>query len=90
MISLDAKANDKPTLFFTAPGGTAESYGPAGIGISVGGNGTIDTGDAPTLLAPQPIIAKVGTAITFTTTSALASTGCTTTPQYTVFAKAIF
>lgn len=55
-----------------------------------GGNGTIDTGDAPSLLAPQPIIAKVGTSITYTTRCTFASTGCSTVPQYTVFAKTFF
>jgi len=80
----------QPTLFFTAPGGTAESYGPVSVGISISGNGVIDTGDAPSLSAPQQIIAKAGTSITYTTTSTLASTGCSTVPQYTIYAKATF
>lgn len=79
-----------PSMAFTAPGGTVESYAPGALGISISANGTIDTGDTPNLNAPTQFVAKAGTAITFSTTSTLASAGCSTVPQYTVFIKAFF
>lgn len=82
--------NVVPSISFTAPGVTVESYAPASLGFSFSGNGTIDQGDTPNLTAPTQFVAKAGTAVTFSTTSTLGSTGCTTTPQYTVFVKAFF
>lgn len=79
-----------PSISFTAPGGTVESYAPGSLGLSFSGNGTIDQGDTPNLTAPTQFVAKAGTAITFTTASTLGSTGCTTVPQYTFFVKAFF
>lgn len=63
-----------------------------GVTFTITGNGTIDTGDLGATDSGNlvKIAAKAGTAITYTTTSALGSTGCTTTPQYTVYAKAWF
>jgi len=34
------------------------------------------------------LVAKAGTCVTYTTSSTLGSTSCTTTPQYTVYARA--
>lgn len=75
-----------PTVSWTAPGGTAESQ--AVTALSISGNGALDTGASSSITAFS-FVAKAGTAVTYTSASVLASTGCTTTPQYTVFAKGI-
>jgi hypothetical protein len=76
-------------LSWTAPGGTVE--GSSWSATSISGNGSLDTGETtgqgPVVTA---IRAKAGTAITYTTTTTLGSTGCSPIPQYTVFAKAIY
>lgn len=69
---------------------TVESYAPGSLGLSFSGNGVIDQGDTPDLTTPAQFVVKAGTAVTFSTVSTLGSTGCTTTPQYTVFVKAFF
>ena len=76
---------------WTAPGGTAESIG-AFTAVSISANGTIDTGSTggQAQVVTNIPAAKAGTAITYTTSSTLASAGCSTIPQYTVYAKAIF
>lgn len=78
--------NATPALQWTAPGGTAENT--SLVTLTVTGNGTLDSGSFNGNAAK--ITAKAGTAITYTTTSSLGSTGCTTTPQYTVYAKAVY
>lgn len=80
---------------WTAPGGTVETANPSS-NMGFTGNGAVDSGSATfgtsafTNNGLQAIVAKAGTAITYTTTSTLASTGCTTTPQYVIYAKAVF
>lgn len=73
------------TISFTAPNGTVSTF--PGGGLNFTGNGVLDTGAVANGLSF--ITAKSGTTITYTTTSSLGSTGCSTTPQYTVYAKAI-
>lgn len=75
------------TYSFTAPSGAVVST--LGInGLSFSGNGIVDIGSSGS--GVDFIVAKAGTAITYTATSSLGSTGCTTVPQYTIYAKAIF
>lgn len=80
---------------WTAPGGTAESANPSS-NMGFTGNGAVDQGAATfgtsafTSNGIQAIVAKSGTAIAYSTTSSLASTGCSTVPQYQIYAKAIF
>ena len=82
-------------LTWTAPGGTVENINPSS-NMGFTGNGVVDQGASTfgssgfTNNGIQAIVAKSGTAISYTTTSTLASTGCTTTPQYVIYAKAIF
>ena len=82
-------------LTWTAPGGTVENINPSSnMGISA--NGTLDQGastfgsTAFTNNGIQAIVAKSGTAITYVTTSSLGSAGCSTVPQYQVYARAFF
>ena len=81
-----------PTISFTAPGGTVKTIAFSGANMTQ--NGAVDTISAAALNGAAnesaSFPAKSGTAITYTTASTLASTGCTTTPQYTVYAKAIY
>ena len=80
---------------FTAPGGTVETANPSS-NMGFTGNGAVDSGAATfgtsafTNNGIQAVVAKSGTSLSYTTTSTLASTGCTTTPQYVIYAKAIF
>jgi len=77
-----------PTVSWTSPGGTAESVSASAANqLSMSANGAVDTGAASVGLVTS-ILAKAGTAVTYTTASVLASAGCSTTPQYTVYAKA--
>jgi hypothetical protein len=70
---------------FTSPGGTAGSA--TFTALSITGNGAVDSGN--NAVASLNVV-KAGTTITYTTTSTLSSTGCSTVPQYTIFAKAFF
>lgn len=72
-----------PTLAWKGPGGTSETL--AMTALSISANGTLDTNQN----AAVDIAVQMGSAITFTTASTLASTGCTTTPQYTIYWRAI-
>ena len=80
---------------WTGPGGTAESANPSS-NMGFTGNGAVDSGSSTfgssafTNNGIQAVVAKSGTVIAYSTTSTLASTGCTTTPQYVIYAKAIF
>lgn len=81
------------TLSYTSPGGTARTSTLGGAQNMTGNGtadqpGTISFGGATNESSAIP--AKAGTAITYTTASTLASTGCSTTPQYTVYAKAVY
>lgn len=82
-------------MTWTAPGGTVETANPSS-NMGFTGNGVIDQGAATfgtsafTNNGIQAVVAKSGTSLSYTTTSTLASTGCTTTPQYVIYAKAIF
>jgi hypothetical protein len=74
------------TISWTAPGSTTPTLTTATVTIT--GNGALDSG-ATANNTDFTFVAKSGTAVTYTTTSALASTGCAPVPQYTVYAKAI-
>ena len=82
-------------MTWTAPGGTVETANPSS-NMGFTGNGAVDSGAATfgtsafTNNGIQAVTAKSGTSLSYTTTSTLASTGCTTTPQYQIYAKAIF
>jgi hypothetical protein len=80
------------TWHFTAPGGTAESPAESN-NISMSGNGALDGGSSVNNAASTPAMrsyaVKSGSSLTYTTASTLASTGCTTTPQYTVYVKVL-
>lgn len=65
-------------------GPVASGNATAQLGLGSGGS---SGGSFQSLLY---LVAQVGTAITYTTTSTLASTGCSPPPQYTVYAKAIY
>lgn len=79
-----------PNVAWTGPGGTAQNGNLPLQGIT--GNGALDNGSG--LQAGSGgamiIVAKAGTAVTYTTASSLGSSGCSTTPQYTIFAKALY
>lgn len=72
-----------PTLAWTGPGGTSETL--ALTALSISANGTLDSFQNDV----QDIVVNSGTAVTYTTASTLASAGCSTVPQYTVYAKAM-
>lgn len=80
---------------WTAPGGTVENINPSS-NMGFNGNGVVDSGSSTfgssafTNNGIQGIVAKSGTSVSYTTTSTLASTGCSTVPQYVVYVKAIF
>lgn len=79
---------------YTAPGGNAASFDPS-ANLSITQNGFVDDGEpgqggGTGFNNVTTFGAKSGTALSYTTTSTLASTGCTTTPQYVIYAKAIF
>lgn len=73
------------TLAWTDPLGNAQtSTSSVVLSISFTGNGTINTySDGLVNMA-----VKAGTAITYSTASTLASTGCTTTPAYQIYFRA--
>lgn len=75
-------------------GSQALTFNPS-ANASITGNGAVDSGEPGTGTGAgfnnvTTFGAKGGTSIGYTTTSTLASTGCTTTPQYVIYAKAIF
>jgi hypothetical protein len=72
-----------PSISFTAPGGTAETVTFPTLTIS--GNGTLDSGSTTSSANGFTIVAKGLTSLSYSTTSTLASTGCTTPPQYTLY-----
>jgi hypothetical protein len=67
-----------PTITYTQPGGTAGTISPTVLSISA--NGVLDSGAGAT--QTFSFTAKPGTAVNFSVASALASTGCSPTPQY--------
>ena len=71
------------TLNYTAPGATAETISPTVLSISA--NGAVDSGATAYQTFTFP--AQTGSAVTYTVASALASTGCSPVPQYTVDAR---
>ena len=77
-----------PTISWTAPGGSAQSCSAScANALSISANGSVDNG-ATTVSLNTSVLAKAGTAITYTTASVLNSAGCSTVPQYTVYCKA--
>lgn len=78
---------------FTTQSGAASSFNPS-ANMNITGNGAVDSGEPGSGVAGfndvTTFAAKSGTLISYTTTSVLGSTGCTTTPQYVIYAKAIF
>jgi hypothetical protein len=73
------------TLSWTAPGGNVKTF-PAST-LSITDNGALDSGTAQYTLTT--IVAKSGTAVTYTTSSTLNSTACSPVPQYKVYARAL-
>lgn len=73
------------TILWTDPLGNAQSSsGVVDISLSFTGNGTVNT----YAYGYVNIAVKSGTAITYSVASTLASTGCTTTPQYQIYFRA--
>jgi hypothetical protein len=72
------------TLAWTSPGSFSHTNGLTSLTASA--NGTLGGQQGENA---QVIYVASGTAITYTTGSTLASTGCSTTPQYTVYARVI-
>jgi hypothetical protein len=77
------------SVTITAPGGTGETINSLHT-LTASANGTLDTGSTqaggnPISVYEMAVLA--GSEITYTTSSTLASTGCTTIPQYTVYAR---
>ena len=68
------------TVSYTAPGGTVTTV--ATTTLSISANGAVDSGANAEQTLDLPL--KQGTAVTYTTTSALASTGCSPVPQYVI------
>lgn len=73
------------TLAWTAQGGNAQTQVTTTLTISA--NGAVDSGATAFQTITIPV--EIGTAITYTTTSTLVSTGCSTTPQYKIVAAVI-
>jgi hypothetical protein len=73
----------------TSPGGSAGSLNNIHT-LTVSANGTLDTG-GPAIsgnpISVYEMAVLAGSTISYTTSSTLASTGCTTIPQYTVYAR---
>jgi hypothetical protein len=72
-----------------APGGTGETVNSL-HGLTASANGTLDTGSVTAggnPISVYEMAVQAGSEITYTTSSTLASTGCTTIPQYTVYAR---
>lgn len=78
---------------YTTQGGSALTFNPS-ANMNITGNGAVDNGEPGSGVAGfndvTTFAAKGGTSLSYTTTSTLGSTGCTTTPQYTIFVKAFF
>lgn len=70
------------TINYTLPGGTAGSQ--TSNTLTVSANGAVDTDAGVKIIS---FTAKAGTAINYTVASTLASTGCSTVPQYAVDLK---
>jgi hypothetical protein len=70
---------------YTPPGGTPQTVASATFTITA--NGAI--GSVPAPLAPLSIPAAASTNIQFSTTSVLASAGCSPVPQYTASVKVL-
>ena len=68
-----------PTVHWTGPGGTAETA--AGTALTMSANGALDTNQNDSVF----MAVQMGSAVTLTVASSLASSGCTIVPQYTVF-----
>ncbi|HEV2521028.1 MAG TPA: hypothetical protein VGT24_01495 [Candidatus Acidoferrales bacterium] len=75
-----------PSVSFTAPGGAGGNVTMPTLNIN-STNDTVDFGSAAGG-PPVTIVVKAGTAVTYTTTSTSTLSGCTVTPQYTVYARA--
>jgi len=74
---------------WTSPGGTAQ--GLTFTATSISANGSLDTGDVGGQgQVVTALRARIGTPITYTVTSTLASAGCSPIPQYTVYAQVLY
>jgi hypothetical protein len=71
-----------PTLAWKGPGGTSETLALSAVTASA--NGTLDTNAN----SSNDIAVQMGSAITLTTASTLASSGCSPAPQYTIYWRA--
>ncbi|HEV2288563.1 MAG TPA: hypothetical protein VGR81_06375 [Candidatus Acidoferrales bacterium] len=58
--------------------------------VSITGNGSVGTGASPATADQIEQVAKAGTAVGIGAISTLASTGCSTVPQYRIYAKVIY
>jgi hypothetical protein len=76
------------TLLWTGPSGTTESAAVTGLNIT--GNGVLDAGSGSTGSNNiNSLAVQANSNIQFSASSTLASTGCTTVPQYKIYAKVI-
>lgn len=84
-VGCSAASNTVNGVLSWTSGGVTQSTGSGGVPalgtLTISANGSVGSSSAYT---SQPVHVDVNTQITFTTTSVLASTGCSTTPQYVV------
>jgi hypothetical protein len=84
-VGCSAGSNTVNGVLSWTAGGAAQATGSNGVPalgtLTISANGTVGTSSAYSSI---PVHADVNTAISFTTTSTLASTGCGTVPQYVV------
>jgi len=84
-VGCSAGSNTVNGVLSWTAGGLAQATGSNGVPalgtLTVSANGTVGTSS---VYSSIPVHADVNTAISFTTTSTLASTGCGTVPQYVV------
>ncbi len=72
----------QPSFTFTDPAGHAQTI--AGPTLTISGNGTVGASSGTFAQGTYSVAYTSGNVISYTTTSTLGSTGCTTTPQYAV------
>lgn len=87
-VGCSAASNTVTGVLSWTAGGQTQSTGANGVPalgtLTISANGAVGSPGSTNAYVSQPVHADINTAITFTTTSVLNSTGCTTTPQYVV------
>ena len=81
-----SSATNAATVTWAWTDATGTSQTVTGPLVSVTGNSALG---ATTVSGPLSIVAEAGTALSYSVTSTLGSTGCSTTPKYTVQLKAL-